>query len=168
MKKSNRPNWDEYFLKIATLVSERSTCMRRNVGAILVKEKKILATGYNGAPSGIVHCEEAGCIRTELNVPSGERHELCRGLHAEQNALLQAALHGNSVKGSTLYATIQPCIICAKMIINAGIKDIVIMGEYPDEMAACFLKQAGVKVKIKENKSGPKTQSLKPAATSKD
>ena len=111
------------------------------MGAILVKDKKILATGYNGAPAGISHCDEAGCIRTELDVPSGQRHELCRGLHAEQNALLQAALHGNSVKDATLYATVQPCIICAKMLINAGIKEIVIMGEYPDEMAARFLKE---------------------------
>jgi dCMP deaminase len=150
MKRIDRPDWDEYFLKIAKLVSERSTCLRRSVGAILVKEKKILATGYNGAPSGIEHCEEAGCMRTEMKVPSGERHELCRGLHAEQNALLQAALHGNSVKGSTLYATIQPCIICAKMLINAGIKDIVIMGDYPDKMASDFLKEAGINVRVKE------------------
>ena len=148
MGKVNRPNWDEYFLKIARLVSERSTCLRRSVGAILVKDKKILATGYNGAPAGISHCDEAGCIRAELDVPSGQRHELCRGLHAEQNALLQAALHGNSVKDATLYATVQPCIICAKMLINAGIKEIVIIGEYPDEMAARFLKEAGVKVRI--------------------
>jgi dCMP deaminase len=148
MGKPNRPNWDEYFLKIAKLVSERSTCLRRSVGAILVKDKKILATGYNGAPAGISHCEETGCIRADLEVPSGQRHELCRGLHAEQNALLQAALHGNSVKDATLYATVQPCIICAKMLINAGIKAIVIMGEYPDEMAARFLKEAGVKVRI--------------------
>ncbi len=150
MKKIDRPDWDEYFLKISQLVSERSTCLRRSVGAILVKDKKILATGYNGAPSGIEHCEEVGCMRTEMNVPSGQRHELCRGLHAEQNALLQAALHGNSVKDSTLYATIQPCIICAKMLINAGIKDIVIMGDYPDKMASDFLKEAGIKVRVKE------------------
>ncbi len=148
MKKLSRPDWDEYFLKIARLVSERSTCLRRNVGAILVKEKKILATGYNGAPAGITHCEEAGCIRLEQNIPSGERHELCRGLHAEQNALLQAALHGNSVKAATLYATVQPCIICAKMLINAGIKDIVMMGGYPDKMAADFLEEAGIKVTL--------------------
>ncbi len=148
-KKIKRPDWDEYFLKIAKLVSERSTCLRRNVGAIIVKDKKILATGYNGAPAGITHCDEAGCIRAELDIPSGQRHELCRGLHAEQNALLQAALHGNSVKDSILYATVQPCIICAKMIINAGIIEIVIMGGYPDEMAAKFLKEAGLKVRIK-------------------
>lgn len=144
----NRPDWDEYFLDIAKLVSHRSTCLRRSVGAILVKEKKVLATGYNGAPAGIIHCDKAGCIRAEQGVPSGQRHELCRGLHAEQNAFLQAALHGNSVKGATLYATIQPCIICAKMLINAGIKEVVIMGGYPDDMAAKFLKEAGVKVRI--------------------
>jgi dCMP deaminase len=148
MKKINRPDWDEYFLKIAKLVSERSTCLRRSVGSILVKDKKILATGYNGAPAGIAHCEETGCLREKMKVPSGQRHELCRGLHAEQNALLQAALHGNSVKGATLYATIQPCIICAKMLINAGIRDIVIMGDYPDEMASKFLKEAKVKVRV--------------------
>ncbi|MDB4349406.1 cytidine/deoxycytidylate deaminase family protein [Omnitrophica bacterium] len=150
MKKISRPGWDEYFLKIAKLVSERSTCLRRSVGAILVKDKKILATGYNGAPAGIIHCDEAGCIRIECDVPSGQRHELCRGLHAEQNAILQAALHGNSVRDAILYATVQPCIICAKMLINAGIKEIIIMGEYPDEMAAQFLKEAGVKVKVKK------------------
>ncbi len=149
-EKRTRPEWDEYFLRIASLVAERSTCLRRGVGAILVKDKKILATGYNGAPSGIEHCETAGCIRTQMNVPSGRRHELCRGLHAEQNALLQAALHGNSVKDAILYATIQPCIICAKMLINAGIKDIVIMGHYPDEMAAQFLKEAGIRLVVTE------------------
>lgn len=150
IKKINRPNWDEYFLKIAKLVSERSTCLRRSVGAILVRDKKILASGYNGAPTGILHCDKAGCIRTELNIPSGERHELCRGLHAEQNALLQAALHGVSAKNATLYSTIQPCIICAKMLINAGIKEIVIFSKYPDKMAAKLLKQAKVKIKIKK------------------
>jgi dCMP deaminase len=158
MKKVKRPDWDEYFLMIAQLVSQRSTCLRRSVGALIVKNKKILATGYNGAPAGIAHCDEAGCIRTELKIPSGERHELCRGLHAEQNALLQAALHGNSVKGATLYATIQPCIICAKMLINAGIKKIVIMGGYPDRMAADFLKEAGVNLVLKKKpgKSAPR------------
>lgn len=147
MKKIVRPDWDEYFLKITKVVAERSTCLRRSVGAIIVKDKKILATGYNGAPIGITHCDKTGCIRIKFNVPSGQRHELCRGLHSEQNALLQAALHGVSVKGATLYSTIQPCIICAKMLINAGIKEIVISGEYPDKMAAEFLKEAGIKVR---------------------
>ena len=149
MKKARRPEWDEYFLKIAGLVSERSTCLRRRVGAILVKDKKILATGYNGAPVNITHCDKAGCIRLKLDVPSGKRHELCRGLHAEQNALLQAALHGISVKDATLYSTIEPCIICAKMLINSGIKDVVTLGKYPDKMGRGFLKEAKVKVKVK-------------------
>ena len=148
MKKIKRPTWDQYFLSIALLVSKRSTCLRRKVGAVLVKDKRILATGYNGAPSGIKHCEETGCLREKLKVLSGERHELCRGLHAEQNALLQAALHGVSAEGAKMYATTQPCIICAKMLINAGIKEIIIAGRYPDKMARDFLKEAKVKIKI--------------------
>lgn len=152
MKEIKRPDWDEYFLEIAKLVSRRATCLRRSVGAILVKDKKILASGYNGAPTGIMHCDKAGCIRTKLNIPSGQRHELCRGLHAEHNSLLQAALHGVSAKGATLYSTIQPCIICAKMLINAGIKEIVTSGKYPDKMAADFLKEAGVKIRIKNTR----------------
>jgi dCMP deaminase len=147
VKKIIRPSWDEYFSKTAYLVSERSTCLRRRVGAVLVKDKQILATGYNGAPSGIAHCEEAGCLRQELKVPSGQRHEICRGLHAEQNVLLQAARHGVSVKGSILYITNAPCVICAKMIINAGIKEIIISGDYPDKMAIDFLKEAKVKLR---------------------
>ena len=147
-KKISRPGWDEYFLSIAKLVSRRSTCLRRHVGAVLVKDKRLLATGYNGAPSNIAHCEKTGCIREKLKIPRGERHELCRGLHAEQNALLQAALHGVSVQGSKMYATIQPCIICAKMLINAGIKEIIIEGRYPDKMSKDFFKEAKVKVKI--------------------
>ncbi len=142
-----RPSWDEYFLEMAQLVAKRSTCLRRSVGAVLVKEKRILATGYNGAPSGLKHCIEIGCMRQKLKVPSGERHELCRALHAEQNALIQASLHGISVKGSTLYATTQPCIICAKMLINAGIKEIVITQGYPDKMAMDFLKEAKIKIR---------------------
>jgi len=145
--KIQRPSWDEYFIRIAELVSTRSTCLRRRVGAVLVKNKKILASGYNGAPSNIEHCETTGCLREKLKVPSGQRHELCRGLHAEQNAFLQAALHGSGVKGAIIYSTTQPCIICAKMIINAGIKEVVISGDYPDKMAGEFLKKAGVKVR---------------------
>ena len=148
-----RPSWDEYFLSIADLVSKRSTCLRRNVGAVLVKDRRILATGYNGAPSMIRHCDEVGCIRQKLNIPSGERHELCRGLHGEQNAFLQAALHGTSLKGAILYSTTQPCIICAKMIINAGITEVVIKGDYPDKMAKEFLKEAKVKVRVQPSKS---------------
>jgi dCMP deaminase len=146
-KKDTRPSWDEYFLEIARFVSKRSTCLRRKVGALIVKNRRILATGYNGTPSGIRHCAQLGCLREELKVPSGQRHELCRGLHAEQNALLQAALYGISLRGSTLYITNQPCIICAKMIINTGIKEVAVTGNYPDKMARKFLDEAGIKVR---------------------
>ena len=144
----HRPDWDEYFMAIAELVSRRSTCLRRHVGAVLVKEKRILATGYNGAPSGISHCEKVGCIREKLNIPSGERHELCRGLHAEQNAIIQAAYHGVSIKGSILYITCHPCSVCTKMIINAGIGEIIIKDTYPDKIAAELLNEAGVKIRM--------------------
>lgn len=144
---NKRPSWDEYFLSIANLVSRRSTCLRRSVGAVLVKDKRILATGYNGAPSGIRHCSVTGCIREKLKIPSGQRHELCRGLHGEQNAFLQAALHGTSLKGASLYSTTQPCIICAKMIINTGIKEIVIKGDYPDKMSKDILREAKIRVR---------------------
>jgi len=144
---NRRPSWDEYFLEMASLVAKRSTCLRRSVGAVIVKEKRILATGYNGAPSGLKHCVDIGCIRQQLKIPSGERHELCRALHAEQNALIQACLHGISVKDAILYTTTQPCVICAKMLINAGIKEIVIAGGYPDKMALSFLKQAKIKIR---------------------
>lgn len=142
-----RPSWDEYFLEVAKLVSKRATCLRRSVGALLVKDKRILATGYNGAPTGLAHCLDTGCLREKLRIPSGERHELCKALHAEQNALIQASLYGIPVKGSTLYATNQPCVICAKMLINAGIKEIVIAEGYPDKMAMEFLKEAKIKVR---------------------
>ncbi len=142
-----RPSWDEYFLEMSKLVAKRSTCLRRSVGAVLVKDKRILATGYNGAPRGLKHCIDMGCMREKLKIPSGERHELCRALHAEQNALIQASLYGISAAGSTLYATNQPCVICAKMLINAGIKEIVISAGYPDKMAADFLKQAKIKIR---------------------
>lgn len=146
-KLDKRPDWDEYFLGIAKLVSQRSTCLRRKVGALIVKDRRILTTGYNGTPSGIKHCSQIGCLRERLRIPSGQRHELCRGLHAEQNSLLQAALNGVSVKGATMYVTNQPCIICAKMIINAGITEIVSCGGYPDKMAEDFLRQAKIKIK---------------------
>ncbi len=146
-EKDYRPGWDEYFLEIAKLVSKRSTCLRRKVGALVVKDRRILATGYNGTPSGIKHCLETGCMRDKLKIPSGERHELCRGLHAEQNVLLQASLHGVSLKGSTIYVTNQPCIICTKMIINAGIKEVVMSDHYPDRMALEFLKEARIRVR---------------------
>lgn len=146
-KTYNRPSWDEYFLEVACLVSKRSTCLRRRVGAVLVKDKKILATGYNGAPSGVSHCIKIGCLREKLKIPSGQRHELCRGLHAEQNVLLQAALHGVSTKDSQLYITNHPCMICSKMLINAGIREIIISEGYPDEMSEDFLKEAGIRIR---------------------
>ena len=146
-KNIQRPAWDEYFMEMARLVAKRSTCLRRQVGAVLVKEKRILATGYNGAPSGLRHCLDTGCLREKLGVPSGQRHELCRALHAEQNAIIQAAVYGTPLKGSILYLTNQPCIICAKMIINAGITEIIFAGDYPDKMAQEFLEEAGVKVR---------------------
>ena len=133
IKKIRRPGWDEYFLKLATLVCERSTCMRRKVGAVLVKDKHILSTGYNGAPKHVPHCSETGCLRQKLNIPTGERHELCRGIHAEQNAIIQAAINGSVIKGSDLYCTNQPCVICTKMLINAEINTIYIAEVYrPD------------------------------------
>jgi len=144
----DRPSWDEYFLKITRQVAERSTCLRRQVGAILVRDKHILATGYNGAPRGLKHCDEVGCLREQLNVPSGERHELCRGLHAEMNAFIQAASFGVSTEGSTLYATDYPCSLCAKMAINAGVTRIVTVGDYPDDLAKEFLGQAGIRVDV--------------------
>jgi len=143
----NRPSWDEYFMKAAFLVSERSTCLRRKVGAVLVKDKRILATGYNGAPAGITHCDVSGCERQKQNIPSGQRHEICRGLHAEQNVILQAACHGSSTKESTLYITNTPCSICAKMIINAGIKEVVVCSGYPDKMALELLEQGSINVR---------------------
>ncbi len=142
----SRPSWDEYFMRLAADVAQRSTCLRRKVGALLVKNKRILATGYNGAPSGLRHCEEVGCLRQQKNVPSGQRHELCRGLHAEMNAFLQAALHGVSTEGSVLYTTTYPCSLCAKMIINAGVKRVVEAGDYPDELARDLLAEAGIEV----------------------
>ena len=145
----NRPSWDEYFMQMAELTAQRSTCLRRQVGAIIVKEKHIIATGYNGAPKGLPHCEElGGCLRENLEIPSGERHELCRALHAEQNAIIQAATLGQSIEGATIYITHQPCIICAKMIINAGISRIVIRRGYPDEMSRGMLREAGLKVEL--------------------
>lgn len=141
-----RPSWDEYFIEIVELVKKRSTCLRRKVGAVIVKDKRILTSGYNGAPSGCRHCEETGCLREKLKVPSGERHELCRASHAEQNAIVQAAMHGVSIEGGTIYVTDQPCVICSKLIINAGIKRVVYKGNYPDALSMELLKEAGIKV----------------------
>lgn len=142
----SRPTWPEYFMSIAKMVAKRSTCLRRQVGAILVKDKRILATGYNGAPRGLRHCEEVGCLRKDGSIPSGERHELCRGLHAEQNAIIQAACHGIQIAGATLYCTNKPCVICSKMIINAGIAKIYYEEGYNDPLAAQMLAEAGIEL----------------------
>ncbi|AEI15090.1 CMP/dCMP deaminase zinc-binding protein [Flexistipes sinusarabici DSM 4947] len=139
-----RPDWDSYFLEITNVVKKRSTCLRRQVGALIVKNNHILATGYNGVPSKITHCSETGCLREQLNVPSGERHELCRGLHAEQNAIIQAAHHGTSIKDSTLYTNTKPCSICTKMIVNAGIKRIVFEEYYKDKLADNILSETDI------------------------
>ncbi|MBI4320082.1 MAG: cytidine/deoxycytidylate deaminase family protein [Chloroflexi bacterium] len=139
-------------MQITEVVAKRSTCLRRQVGAIVVKERQILCTGYNGAPRGMTHCLTLGCLREQLGVPSGQRHELCRGLHAEQNAIIQAAYHGVSIKGGTIYSTHQPCFICAKMIINAGILRVIYANGYPDEMAVSAFAEAGVEVLTVPNK----------------
>ena len=143
-----RPSWDEYFCEIARQVATRSTCLRRHVGAVVVRDKRILSTGYNGAPRGLAHCDKVGCLREQLGIPSGQRQEICRGLHAEQNAFLQAALHGVSVQGGTIYVTHQPCITCAKMIINSGIVRVVCVNSYPDELAQEMLEEAEVILEI--------------------
>ena len=140
----DRPNWDEYFMRMAELAAERSTCIRRKVGAVLVKDRRVLATGYNGAPKNLPHCEETGCLREQLNVPSGQRHEICRGVHAEQNLIAQAAVYGVKTKGATVYCTDQPCIICAKLLINAGIKKIYYKTPYNDEFTEKILDQSSI------------------------
>ena len=139
-----RPGWDAYFMEIAMIVSKRSTCKRRNVGALVVKDKRILSTGYNGAPMGLSHCTDGECLREQLCVPTGERHELCRGLHAEQNAIIQAAYHGVSIRGAQLYTTHLPCSICTKMVINAGILDVFYVDGYPDDLASLLVKESGM------------------------
>jgi len=141
-----RPSWQEYFADITRLVAERSTCTRRKVGAVLVKQKRILSTGYNGVPTGISHCLDVGCLREQLGIPSGQRHELCRGLHAEQNAIIQAACHGTSVEGADLYCTNLPCIICTKMVINAGIKRVYYLDGYADDLSLSMFEEAGVEL----------------------
>jgi len=146
-KKESRPSWGTYFMNITNLVAERSTCTRRAVGAVLVKDKRILSTGYNGAPTGLKHCLEIGCLREELGVVSGQMHELCRGIHAEQNAIIQAAYHGVSVNGAVIYCTNQPCSICARMIINAGIQKIYYQSGYADSLAKELLGEAGIELK---------------------
>jgi dCMP deaminase len=145
MKKITRPSIDEYFLKIASVVAERSTCRRHHVGAVAVKDKHILATGYNGAAAGLKDCLELGCLRDEQGIPSGTRHEICRGIHAEQNAIIQASLHGVSLEGATLYVTHSPCVLCAKMLANARIKRLVTFGKYADDAFLDLFKEAGIK-----------------------
>jgi len=153
MKKLARLDSDGYFLKIASVVAERSTCRRHHVGAVAVRDKHILATGYNGAPSGLKDCLELGCLRDELNIPSGERQEICRGIHAEQNVIIQASLHGVSLEGSTIYATHTPCVLCAKMLANAKIKRYVSFGRYNDNAFIDLFKEAGIEVDIKKRPS---------------
>ena len=139
-----RPSWDEYFMEICHLVASRTTCLRRAVGAVIVKDRRILATGYNGVPRGIEHCLTRGCLRSQLNIPSGEKHELCRGVHAEENAILQAARNGISIDGASVYVTTQPCIMCAKSLINAGIREIIFDASYPDQLTQEMLDEAGI------------------------
>jgi dCMP deaminase len=141
-----RPSWDEYFMRIAILAASRSTCLRRQVGAVIVKDKRVLSTGYNGSPAGLAHCLDIGCLREELGIPSGERHELCRAIHAEQNAIIQAATSGTSILGATLYCTTSPCVLCAKVLINSGIKEIYAGEGYPDNLAHQMFDEAGIKI----------------------
>ncbi len=142
-----RPDNDEYFMEMAHLVAKRSTCLRRHVGAVLVKDKRVLSTGYNGSPKGTLHCEVKGCIREQMNVPSGTRHELCRGVHAEQNAIIQAAYFGVSVDGSTIYTTTYPCSMCAKILINAGIKEVVYSEGYVDDLSKNLFAETNILIR---------------------
>lgn len=153
MKKITRPDADQYFLKIASVVAERATCRRHHVGAVAVRDKHILATGYNGAPAGLRDCLELGCLRDELNIPSGTRHEICRGIHAEQNVIVQASLHGVSLEGSTVYCTHTPCILCAKMLVNARVKRFVSFARYNDNAFIDLFKEAGIEVDMKKKPS---------------
>jgi len=150
----NRPGWHQYFMEMAYLASTRSTCLRREVGAVIVKDNQIISTGYNGAPKHIRHCAITGCLREQLKVPSGERHELCRGVHAEQNAVIQAAINGTSIRGASLYCTNQPCVICSKILINAEIKTIYITEPYEDKLAQELLAEAEVEMNIIDRETG--------------
>jgi len=153
MRKLTRPDIDEYFLKVASVVAERATCRRHHVGAVAARDKHILSTGYNGAPAGLKDCLELGCLRDELNIPSGTRHEICRGIHAEQNVIIQAALHGISLEGSTIYCTHTPCNLCAKMLVNAKIKRFVSFGRYDDDSFVELFREAGIGFDLKERPS---------------
>ena len=154
MAEDNRPSWDEYFMKMANDVATRTTCLRRGVGAVIVKDRRILATGYNGVPTGLTHCSETGCLREQLGVPSGQRHEICRGLHAEQNAIIQAARYGINIAGATIYVNTQPCVVCAKMLINAGITEIVYQNPYPDELSRVRHPRSRVHWGVDQGKGG--------------
>ncbi len=153
MKRLTRPDTDEYFLKVASVVAERATCRRHHVGAVAVKNKHILATGYNGAPAGLKDCLELGCLRDELGIPSGTRHEICRGTHAEQNVIIQGSLHGVSLEDSTIYCTHTPCVLCAKMLVNAKIKRFVSFGRYSDNEFIDLFADAGIEIDIKKRPS---------------
>ena len=152
--KAPRPSWDEYFMKMSSLVAERSTCLRHHIGAVIVKDKRVMSTGYNGAARGIKDCKERGCLRNELNIPSGTRHEICRAIHAEQNAIIQGAIHGVKIEGATIYCTHTPCMICAKMIVQAGIKEVVSYHNYADADARDFLGEAGILLRKIERPEG--------------
>ena len=145
---AQRPSWDEYFMAICEQVGGRSTCLRRSVGAVVVRDRRILATGYNGTPSGLAHCAEVGCLREQMGIVSGSNHELCRGIHAEQNAVIQAAKYGIPIEGATLYTSHQPCVLCAKILINAGVREIVYRYPYPDELARSMMAEAGVEERL--------------------
>jgi dCMP deaminase len=150
---SKRPTWDEYFMKLAWLVAERSTCLRHHIGAVIIRDKRILTTGYNGAPAGVKDCLSLGCLRNELNIPSGQKHEICRAIHAEQNAIIQGGFCGINISGATLYCTHSPCILCAKMIINAGIKKVIVSQSYPDTSYQSLFKEAGIEFRIFQTES---------------
>jgi dCMP deaminase len=151
---NNRPSWHQYFMDMAYLASKRSTCLRRKVGAIIVFENQIISTGFNGAPKHVRHCSETGCMRADLKVPSGQRHELCRGVHAEQNAVIQAAVNGASIKGAVVYCTNQPCVICSKILINAEIETIYIAEPYEDKLAQELLAEAGIDMNLVDRETG--------------
>ncbi len=147
-RKKSRPTADEYFMKIALVVSERATCRCHSVGAVLVRDKMVLATGYNGAPKKAKDCLELGCLRDELGIKSGERQEICRAVHAEQNAIIQASSKGMVIEGSTMYCTHSPCIICAKMMANAGIGEVVVFQQYWDLAFKKLFKELKIKTRF--------------------
>ena len=144
----HRPSWVEYFMKLANEVANRTTCMRRGVGCVIVKDRRILATGYNGVPSGLAHCAETGCLRAQLGIPSGQRHEICRGLHAEQYAIIQAARYGFNLDGASIYVNTQPCVVCANILINAGIVEVGYQDPYPDELAMSMLEESAMRLRV--------------------